>query len=85
MLVDDAATAWLDGSATERDLLSLLNSYDADDLEMYDVGRQVNNTANDSPECIARVRERITAENAENAEQFVFGELLAPVRPRTPR
>lgn len=84
LLVDDAATAWLDGSATQRDLLSLLTSYDAEDLEMYDVGRQVNNTANDSPDCIARVQGTINAENAENAEQFFLGELLAPVRPRSP-
>jgi len=55
LLVDDAATAWLDGSARQSDLLSLLAPYDREDLEMYEVGRHVNNPANDSPECIRRV------------------------------
>src|SRR5688500_79271 len=94
LLVDDAQTAWLDGTATQRELLRMLRSYDAADLEMYDVSRQVNNTANDSPECISRVEatpERATERDAtakytknkkqtEKSEQFVLGELLAPSR-----
>jgi putative SOS response-associated peptidase YedK len=55
ILVDDAATAWLNGSASERDVLALLVSYDREDLEMYQVGREVNNPANDSPDCIVPV------------------------------
>lgn len=108
LLVDDAQTAWLDGTATQRELLRMLRSYDAADLEMYDVSRQVNNTANDSPDCISPVeatpqgatekeatavdrteREATTkytkqTKDAEKSEQFVLGELLAPVRPRSP-
>lgn len=49
---DDAATAWLDDSASEAELLSLLAPYEAEDLEMYEVSRYVNDPANDSAECI---------------------------------
>lgn len=98
MLVDEATTAWLDGTATPRELLRMLISYEADDLEMYDVGKQVNNAANDSPECILPVSaaaegvndEEATTKNTKNtkktdaSEQFFLGELLAPVRPRSP-
>lgn len=55
LLIDDAVTRWLDGSARERDLLPMLTAYEGDDLEMYEVGREVNNPANDSAECIRRV------------------------------
>ncbi len=55
LLVDDAAIHWLNPEATERDLLSVLRPYDADDLEMYEVSRYVNTPANDSEECIRRV------------------------------
>src|SRR5215211_7320661 len=33
MLVDDANTAWLDGTATQGELLRMLISYEADDLD----------------------------------------------------
>ncbi len=55
LLVDDAATRWMNDDATERDLLSLLRPYDAEDLEIYEVSRYVNTPANDSEECIRRV------------------------------
>lgn len=55
LLVDDAVTRWLDDSADQKRLRSLLAPYEGNDLEMYEVGRYVNNPANDSPECIARV------------------------------
>ena len=55
LLVDDAATHWLNADATERELLSLLRPYDAEDLEIYEVSRYVNTPANDSEECIRRV------------------------------
>lgn len=51
LLVDDAATRWMDESARESELQTLLAPYDRDDLEMYEVARYVNNAANDSPEC----------------------------------
>ncbi len=54
LLSDDAATAWLDDSASEAQLLSLLGPYEAEDLEMYEVSRYVNDPANDSAECIQR-------------------------------
>lgn len=95
MLVDDATTAWLDGTATQRELLRMLISYEGDDLEMYDVGKQVNNAANDSPDLILPMPEGVpdeeaTTKNTKNvkdtdaSEQFFLGELLAPVRPRLP-
>lgn len=59
LLVDDAATAWMDGSLREKDVLRLLQPYDDDDLEMYEVGRYVNNPANDSEECIRRADDPI--------------------------
>jgi len=52
LLVDDAATKWLDVSALGRELQVLLTPYDHGDLELYEVGRFVNNAANDSPDCI---------------------------------
>lgn len=52
LLVDDATTRWMDDSARESELRTLLTPYDRDDLEMYEVARYVNNAANDSPECI---------------------------------
>lgn len=94
MLVDDATTAWLDGTATQRELLRMLISYEADDLDMYDVGKEVNNAANDSPELILAAAgsgaegEAVT-KNTKNtkptdaSEQFFLGELLAPIRPRS--
>lgn len=94
MLVDDATTAWLDGTATQRELLRMLISYEADDLDMYDVGKEVNNSANDSPELILAAAgsgaegEAVT-KNTKNtkptdaSEQFFLGELLAPIRPRS--
>jgi putative SOS response-associated peptidase YedK len=92
LLVDDALTAWLDNTATQRELLSMLSSYDADDLEMYEVSREINNTANDSPDCIlplsieeeATTKDTKNTKNTDATEQFVLGELLAPVRPRSP-
>jgi hypothetical protein len=61
---------------------------------MFVVGRQVNNAANDSPDLILPVEgvteEEATTKNTKNAkstdasEQFFLGELLAPVRPRSP-
>ena len=88
MLVDDAVTSWLDVSARPRQLLSLLAPYDAEDLEMYEVARDVNNPANDSPECIARIQADSLGsdheEHEENGELFL-GKELAPVRPRSPR
>jgi putative SOS response-associated peptidase YedK len=55
LLVDDATTRWMDDAAREPELRSLLSPYDRDDLEMFEVARYVNNAANDSPECIARI------------------------------
>jgi putative SOS response-associated peptidase YedK len=55
MLTEDASVEWLEPSARERDLLSLLTVYEGDDLDIYEVSRHVNNTANDDPECIRRV------------------------------
>ena len=55
LLVDDAATRWLDESAGKTEVGALLNPFECDDLEMYEVARYVNNAANDSPECIARI------------------------------
>jgi putative SOS response-associated peptidase YedK len=54
LLVDDAATNWLDDSATSRQVQSMLTAYDRNDLELYEVGRFVNKADNDSAECIAR-------------------------------
>jgi hypothetical protein len=68
---------------------------------MFDVSPQVNNTANDSPDCISPVeatqegateKEATTkhtkhtknSRNTDDTEQFLLGELLAPVRPRSP-
>jgi putative SOS response-associated peptidase YedK len=52
IFVDDAVTAWVDGSASLRDLVSLLRPYEGNDLELFEVSRYVNNPANDSPECL---------------------------------
>jgi putative SOS response-associated peptidase YedK len=52
VLTEDAAVAWLETSARERDLLSLLTAYESDDLEVYEVTRHVNNPANEDAECI---------------------------------
>ncbi len=57
LLVDDATREWLDPAASERDLLRMLTPYNGEDLEMYEVGRYVNNAANDSAECILRAPE----------------------------
>jgi putative SOS response-associated peptidase YedK len=43
---------WLDLAGSESGLRSLLKAYPDDELEMYEVSRQVNSPANDSPECI---------------------------------
>jgi putative SOS response-associated peptidase YedK len=55
LLVDDAVTRWLDVAAPERELRGLLAPYDGDDLEVTEVGRFVNNPANDSRECFEPV------------------------------
>ena len=55
LLVDDATTQWLDDSASDRALQSLLAPYDGSDLDLYEVGRFVNSAGNDSADCIARV------------------------------
>lgn len=55
ILTEDAAVAWLEMSARERELLSLLAAYEGDDLEMHEVSRRVNNPANEDAECIWRV------------------------------
>lgn len=55
LLSDSAATAWLEGAASAAKLLSLMVPYEAEDLEMYEVSRYVNDPANDSAECIARL------------------------------
>ena len=52
ILTEDAAVAWLEPSARERELLSLLAAYEGGDLDMYEVSRHVNNPANDDAECI---------------------------------
>lgn len=55
LLVDDAVERWLDDSASESELRSMIVSYSGGDLEMFEVLRYVNAPANDSPECIAPV------------------------------
>jgi putative SOS response-associated peptidase YedK len=52
----DAAEEWIDGSTPPDRALSLLQPYEAADLESYEVSRFVNGPANDTPECIAPVR-----------------------------
>jgi putative SOS response-associated peptidase YedK len=47
---------WLDPSANSNDLHSLLTSYEAGDMECYNVSRLVNSPANNSPECIKHSR-----------------------------
>lgn len=86
LLVDEATTNWLDPSARLQDLRGLMRPCDRDELEMYEVGRHVNNAANDSAECIAPVRfgeAEATTKNTKDAELFLWEE-LAPVRPRPP-
>ena len=51
----DAAGEWLDGSTPDRRALELIEPYDEDDLECYEVSRFVNSPNNDTPECIAPV------------------------------
>jgi putative SOS response-associated peptidase YedK len=83
LLVDEATTSWLDPSAKLGDLRSFLSPYSRNDLEMYEVGRYVNNAANDSPACIERVVTQTAERAAENAELFLWDQ-LAPLRPRSP-
>jgi putative SOS response-associated peptidase YedK len=64
LLVDDAATKWMDGSLPEKEVLGLLRPYDSEELQMYEVGRFVNNPANDSAECIRRADELSIAAEA---------------------
>ncbi len=61
LLADHAATAWLEGTASETDLLSLMVPYEAEDLDVYEVSRYVNDPAHDSAECIQRMNgQRVT-------------------------
>jgi putative SOS response-associated peptidase YedK len=55
VLTEEAATAWLNPSASPAELASLMVAYGSGDLEMYEVSRFVNDPANDSEECIRRV------------------------------
>ena len=55
VLTEEAATAWLNPSASPAELASLMIAYGSGDLEMYEVSRFVNDPANDSEECIRRV------------------------------
>lgn len=67
LLVDDATKWWLDDSASDRDLQSLLAPYNRKDLELYEVGRFVNKADNDSADCIARPA--LTPEGSGHEEQ----------------
>ena len=68
LLVDDATKRWLDDSASDRDLQSLLAPYGRDDLELYEVGRFVNKADNDSADCIARAP-ALTSEGSDHEGQ----------------
>lgn len=55
ILDEQSASAWLAPESPQRDILDLLQPYNGDDLEMYEVSRLVNSPANDTPECIERI------------------------------
>ena len=59
VLTEESATAWLDPAASMAELASLMVGYDADDLEMYEVSRYVNDPVNDSAECIRRIEDAV--------------------------
>ncbi len=52
LLTTDQAMTWLDSATPLRTALSLLEPYEAGDLESYEVSKFVNSPANDSPECL---------------------------------
>lgn len=66
LLTLDAAEEWLDASTRPSRALDLLEPYEGNDLECYEVSRYVNTPANDSPECMAPV------------EPFTVSPLLQP-------
>lgn len=47
---------WMRTGASVEDLLALLTPYSGDDLEMFEVSRVVNSPANDSADCVQRLR-----------------------------
>jgi len=49
--------AWLDPSAPEPKLLSLLAPYDAAPTALYRVDARVNSVKNDDPQCLARLEQ----------------------------
>ena len=56
ILPGEAEELWLDASADDPGLLGqLLQPYDADAMEAYEVSTLVNSVRNDTPEVMARV------------------------------
>jgi putative SOS response-associated peptidase YedK len=52
----EKAKEWIDRSTPPERALNLLQPYETDDLESYEVSRFVNGPLNDSSECIEPVR-----------------------------
>jgi putative SOS response-associated peptidase YedK len=55
ILSAEAGDSWLDSRVSGRAALDLLEPYEKEDLECYEVSRYVNSPANDSPDCITPV------------------------------
>ena len=55
VLTEETAIAWLNPEAPPAEIQSLMVAYESEDLEMYEVGRHVNDPSNDSAECIQRI------------------------------
>lgn len=59
VLTEEAASAWLDPAASPAELKSLMVAYEAEDLEIHEVSRYVNDPTNDSAECIRRLEDAV--------------------------
>ena len=60
ILSEEDEGVWLDSSAGLDELIPLLDSYPADHMTSRAVGRQVNNTANDSPDMVEPMSESLS-------------------------
>jgi putative SOS response-associated peptidase YedK len=56
ILPEESHSVWLDAECTEADrLTALLKPFDAEPMDVYPVGTQVNRATYDEPDCIARM------------------------------